>query len=84
MVKGRFARDHGHFAGYMPFTLACPQDTRPIVGFHRLSDIGSIEGDPQKYESPVDHLGLLGALQAAQGAANAPCKVDVMVVAFSR
>lgn len=46
MVKGRFARDHGHFAEYMPFTLACPQDTRPIVGFHRFSDIGSIEGDP--------------------------------------
>ena len=57
--------------------LACQS-----LGLIDVGGIGSIEGDPQKYESPVNHLGLLGALQAAQGAANAPCKVDVMVVAF--
>ena len=38
------------------------------LGLIDVGGIGSIEGDPQKYESLVDHLGLLGALRAAQGA----------------
>ncbi|MNR48871.1 hypothetical protein D3C85_1681600 [compost metagenome] len=37
------------------------------LGLIDVGGIGSIEGDPQKYESPVNHLGLLGALQAAGG-----------------
>jgi len=40
--------------------LACQS-----LGLIDVGGIGSIEGDPQKYESPVNHLGLLGALQAA-------------------
>ncbi|GEM_PF-4693128 len=42
--------------------LACQS-----LGLIDVGGIGSIEGDPQKYESPVNHLGLLGALQAAGG-----------------
>ena len=47
--------------------LACQS-----LGLIDVGGIGSIEGDPQKYESPVNHLGLLGALQAAQAPSASP------------